>query len=44
MFTLVMVTVQADDYGGRPSHPAGATPIALPPGPNSLSERGVKKM
>ena len=42
MFTLVMVTVQADRYGGSPSHPGGCDSDSLPPGPNSLFKRGVK--
>src|SRR6267154_770288 len=28
MFTLVMVTAQADRYDGTPGHPAGVTPVA----------------
>ena len=32
---------QADRYDGSPGHPAGATAVALPPGPNSLFKRGV---
>ncbi len=41
MFTVVIVTVQADRYDGSPSYPAGVIPIALPPRPNSLFKRGV---
>jgi hypothetical protein len=44
MFTLVIVTVQAGRYDGSPSHPAGVTPVALPPGPNSLLRRGVNRL
>ena len=40
-FTLVMVTVRAGRYGGSPGHPTGASPVGLPPGPNSLFKRGV---
>ena len=32
---------QADRYDGSPSHPAGRGFNSLPPGPNSLRERGV---
>ena len=40
-FTLVMVTVRAGRHGGSPGHPTGASPVGLPPGPNSLFKRGV---
>ena len=43
-FTLVMVTVRADCYDGSPGHPAGASPVGLPPGPNSLDKRGVSRL
>jgi hypothetical protein len=43
MFTLVMVTAQADRYEGTPGHPAGATPVAPPSDCNSLFKRGVTK-
>ena len=33
--------VQAGRYDGSLSHPAGRDSNSLPPGPNSLSERGV---
>ena len=41
---LVMVTVRAGRYGGSPGHPTGASPVGLPPGPNSLFKRGVKRL
>src|SRR6516165_3857862 len=44
MFTPVMVTVQADRDDGSPGHPAGATPVSMPPGPNSLQKRGVSRL
>ena len=30
--------------GAGDSHPAGATPVALPPGPNSLVKRGIRML
>jgi hypothetical protein len=31
-------------YGGSPGHPADATPVILPPKPNSLFKRGVGRL
>jgi len=39
-----MVTVRADRYGGSPSRPTDASPVGLPPGPNSLKKRGLNRL
>ena len=44
MFTLLMVTAQADRYEGTTGHPVGATPVAPPSGCNSLFKRGVNRL